>query len=195
MDKDADSSAALHPLIAARWSPRAIDPDGAVGDEELRTLLEAARWAPSDGNTQPARYLVGRRGDGTYERIFELLSRGNKQWAGLAPVLLMACAVTENRKGTIPHASYSVGLATENLVLQAVAQGLVAHQMGGFDAEGANAVFSMPEQVRPLTVIAIGRPGSVDLLPEDMRAKEIAPRRRLALGEIAFRGEWGTPAF
>jgi nitroreductase len=195
MDKPAETSVELHPIIAARWSPRAFDPAGEVSDRSLRALLEAARWAPSNGNTQPARYLVGRRGDDTYERIFGTLSRGNKNWAGAASVLLLACAVTENRKGTIPHAEYGVGLASQNLVLQAVAEGLVAHQMGGFSRDAARAVFALPDEVLPLAVIAVGVLGAPELLPEDMRPKEIAPRRRLPLEEIAFAGEWGTPAF
>ena len=193
--RDAETSVPVHPLIAARWSPRALDPDGKVTDEQLRAVLEAARWAPSHGNTQPARFLVGRRGDETYERIFELLSKRNKGWAHPAAVLLLACAATENEKGTVPMPEYGVGLAAENLVLQAVAEGLVAHQMGGFNKEGAKLVFSLPLDVEPQTVIALGTLGSPDLLDEDRRAKELAPRRRKPLSEIAFTGEWGNPVF
>jgi nitroreductase len=195
LDRRADSSVELHPLIASRWSPRALDPDGAVSDAQLRALLEAARWAPSHGNTQPARYLIGRRGDETFLRLFELLNRGNQSWAGAAAVLLLACAQTVNEKGEIPLAEYGVGLASENLVLQAVALGLVAHQMAGFDAVGARLAFALPDEVRPLAVIAVGVLGPAELLPEDRRAKELAPRRRLPLGRIAFTGEWGSPAF
>jgi len=195
MDKRAESSVELHPLLAERWSPRALDPAGTVTDSSLRAMLEAARWAPSNGNTQPARYLVGRRGDDTYTRIFDTLSRRNRTWAGAAAVLMLACAVTVNAKGVIPHAEYGVGLASENLVLQAVAEGLVAHQMGGFNVEAARLAFSLPDDVRPLVVIAVGVLGSPDLLPEDARAKELAPRRRLPLGEVAFTQEWGRPVF
>jgi nitroreductase len=195
MDKQADTSVEVHPIIAARWSPRALDPDGDVSEKSLRAMLEAARWAPSNGNTQPARYLVGRRGDDTYERIFATLNRGNKNWAGAAAVLMLACAVTVNEKGTIPHAEYGVGLASENIVLQAVAEGLVAHQMGGFSPDAARAAFSLPDDIRPLAVIAVGVLGTPELLPEDMRPKETGPRRRLPLDRIAFTGEWGNPAF
>jgi nitroreductase len=195
VDRRADSGVELHPLIASRWSPRALDPAGEVSDAALRALLEAARWAPSHGNTQPARYLIGRRGDETFARLFELLNKGNKSWAGRAAVLMLACAQTANEKGEIPLAEYGVGLASENLVLQAVALGLVAHQMAGFNADGARLVFSLPDRVRPLTVIAVGVLGPPELLPEDRRAKETAPRKRLPLGEIAFAGEWGNPAF
>ncbi len=185
----------IHPLIAARWSPRALDPAGVVTDDQLRAVLEAARWAPSNGNTQPARYLAGRRGDETYARLFALLSPRNQGWARPASALVLTCAVTVNEKGAIPMAEYGVGLAAENLVLQAVAEGLVAHQMGGFDREGAKLVFSLPEDVVPQVVIALGALGSPDALDEDRRAKELAPRRRLPLSEIAFTGEWGNPLF
>jgi len=193
--RDAETSVPVHPLIAARWSPRALDPDGKATDEQLRAVLEAARWAPSNGNTQPARFLVGRRGDETFARIFDLLSKQNKGWAHPAAVLLLACAVTVNEKGTIPMPEYGVGLAAANLALQAVAEGLVAHQMGGFNKEGAKLVFSLPPDVEPQVVIALGTLGSPDLLDEERRMKELAPRRRKPLSEIAFTGEWGTPAF
>jgi nitroreductase len=192
---DAETSVPVHPLIAARWSPRALDPDGKITDEQLRAVLEAARWAPSNGNTQPARFLVGRRGDETYERIFDLLSSRNKGWAHAATVLILTCAVTENEKGAIPMPIYGVGLAAEYLVLQAVAEGLAAHQMGGFNKEGATLVFSLPGDVEPQVVIALGTLGSPDLLDEERRAKEVAPRRRKPLSEIAFTGEWGNPVF
>jgi nitroreductase len=194
-DKLADTSVPVHPLIARRWSPRALDPNGEVGDEALRAMLEAARWAPSSGNTQPARYLIGRRGDDTYARIFELLTPRNQGWAGAAAVLMLCCMVTTNEKGRLPVPEYGTGLASANLVLQAVAEGLVAHQMGGFDRAGAKAAFALPEDVEPLTVIAVGTPGSPDLLDEARRAKELAPRKRIPLSETAFSGEWGKPAF
>ncbi|SDD85794.1 nitroreductase family protein [Actinokineospora iranica] len=182
-----------HELIAARWSPRALDPAGVVPADALLRMLEAARWAPSYGNTQPARYLVGPRGTATFDRILALLNRGNQAWAGNAGALLVACAQTENAKGAVPYAEYGVGLATENLVLQAVAEGLVAHQMAGFDAPGVAREFGLPASVVPLTAIAVGVLGSPDLLPEDRRARETAPRTRLPLRETAFTGDWGTP--
>jgi nitroreductase len=193
--RDASTSVPIHPLLAARWSPRALDPDGKVTDEQLRAVLEAARWAPSNGNTQPARFLVGRRGDDTFERIFALLSKRNQSWAHPAAVLALVCAAMENDKGAVPMPEYGVGLAAENFALQAVAEGLVAHQMGGFNREGAKLVFSLPARVEPQAVIALGTLGSPESLDEDRRAKEVAPRRRKPLSEIAFTGEWGNPIF
>lgn len=193
--RDAETSVPVHPLIAARWSPRALDPEGKVTDEQLRAMLEAARWAPSNGNTQPARFLVGRRGDDTYARLFDLLSTRNKGWAHASAALVLTCAVTVNEKGDLPMPLYGVGLAAQNFVLQAVAEGMVAHQMGGFDKEGAKLVFSLPADVEPQVVVAVGTLGPPDLLDEERREKEVAPRRRKPLAEIAFTGEWGHPVF
>jgi nitroreductase len=194
-EKTADTSVEVAPLIAARWSPRALDPTAEITDAQLRALLEAARWAPSYGNTQPARYLVGRRGDDTFTRIYGVLNSGNKAWTHAASVLLLGTVVLRNDKGDIPLTEYGLGLASENLVLQAVAEGLVAHQMSGFDPDAARQVFALPDDVRPIVAIAVGRPGDPDQLDERRRARELAPGTRLSLGEIAFTGEWGRPAF
>jgi nitroreductase len=194
-DKRAAASVELHPLIGDRWSPRALDPDAELSDEQLRALLEAARWAPSYGNTQPARYLVGRRGDETFKRIHGVLIPGNQSWAHAASALLLGAAVTENEKGEMPYAEYGVGMASLSLATQAVAEGLVAHQMAGFDPAAARREFDLPPEVRPLIVIAVGTLGDPNLLIERRRAREVERRTRLPLGEIAFTGEWGQPAF
>jgi nitroreductase len=194
-DKTAQTSVEVSPLIAARWSPRALDPAAIVPDAQLRALLEAARWATSYGNTQPARYLVGRRGDDTFNRIYGVLNSGNKAWTHAASVLLLGAVVLRNDKGDLPLTEYGLGLASENLVLQAVAEGLVAHQMSGFDPDAARAVFALPDDVRPVVAIAVGRLGDPDQLDGRRRDRELAPRTRLSLDEIAFSGEWGRPAF
>lgn len=195
IDKRADTSVTVHPLIGARWSPRALDPSAELTDDQLRALLEAARWAPSFGNTQPARYLVGRRGDDTFTRIHDLLTPSNQSWARDAAALLLGAAVTRNDKGEIPYAEYGLGLATENLVLQAVAEGLVAHQMAGFDHEAARPVFSLPDEVRPLIVIAIGKLGDPTRLTENQRERELAPRARLPLEDLMYTGTWGQSLY
>jgi nitroreductase len=185
----------MHPLMEQRWSPRWLDASYVIEEDKLRAMLEAARWAPSGGNTQPARYLVGRRGDTTYERIFECLTQGNKSWAHTAAALLMGVAVTRNAKGELRKWEYGMGLAGQNLVLQAVAEGLVAHQMGGFSAETARVLFQLPEDAVPMIVIAVGKLGDRATIPDDLKDRELAERKRLPLAETAFSGEWGSPAF
>lgn len=195
LSKPARTSVGVHDLIAQRWSPRAYDPDGKVTEDQLRALLEAARWAPSYGNTQPARYLVGRRGDDVFARILGALNEGNKAWAHRVAVLMCGIALTRNDKGDIPLAEYGLGLATENLVLQAVAEGLAAHQMAGFDREAIRRDFALPAHTVPVAAIAVGVQGPAQLLGDPRKIdRELAERGRVPLGEFAF-AEWGTPAF
>ncbi|SFP66822.1 Nitroreductase [Amycolatopsis arida] len=195
MDKLAQTDVPVHDLIAHRWSPRAFDPDAVLPDRALRALLEAARWAASYGNTQPARYLVGRRPDASFTRLLGTLSENNQSWAHRASALLVAVAVTRNAKGEVPFAEYGVGLATQNLVLQAVAEGLAAHQMAGFDPEAVRREFALPDEARPVVAIAVGTPTGAEVLGDPRRIeRERAARERLPLVELAFTDRWGTPA-
>ncbi|WP_019855935.1 nitroreductase family protein [Actinopolyspora mortivallis] len=194
--KPADSSVPLHPLLAERWSPRALSPEPAVTDKQFTALFEAARWAPSWGNTQPARFVAGRRGETTFDKLHATLSRGNHGWAGNAGALVLGVARKLDEKGEpFPYGEYGLGLAVENLVLQAVAEGLVAHQMAGFDRDAARQAFGVPEDYEPLVVIAVGAQGDGDELPERLREKENAPRQRVALEELVFGEGWNSSAF
>jgi nitroreductase len=196
MRKPAETSTPLTEVIAERWSPRALDETGEVTWDQLRALLEAARWAPSFGNTQPARYLVGRRGDDTYQRILGTLTPRNQSWAHRAGALLIGIMVTRNEKGEVPYAEYGLGLAGANLVLQAVAEGLVAHQMAGFDADAVRREFAVPDGAVPRVAIAVGLQGDPEVLGEERAvARERSTRRRLPLDEFAFTEGWGKAAF
>lgn len=193
--KPATTSVAVHELIAQRWSPRAFDPDAKVSEEQLRALLEAARWAPSFGNTQPARFLVGRKGDAVFDRILGTLTERNQAWACRVGVLLAGVAVTRNEKGDVPYAEYGVALAAQNLVLQAVAEGLAAHQMAGFDPDALHRAFGLPDDVRPVVTIAVGVQTDAEVLgAQRLVERERGERSRIPLAEFA-RGEWGMPAF
>jgi nitroreductase len=182
-------------LMTERWSPRAFDASSVVTSEQVRALLEAARWAPSFGNTQPARYLVGVRGTPAFDAILATLNSGNRAWAHRASLLLIGVMVTTNEKGSVPYAEYGLGLASENLVLQAVELGLVAHQMAGFSAPDVSASFGLPSDAVPKVAIAVGSVASAEVLEEDWRVeREKAERKRVPLAEFAFTDQWGTPA-
>ncbi|HEX8866573.1 MAG TPA: nitroreductase family protein [Lentzea sp.] len=182
-------------MISQRWSPRAFDADATVSDDELRVLLEAARWAPSHGNSQPARFVVGKRGTPTFDAIYETLRPGNKTWAHRASVLLIGCVITQDERGDLPNTEFGLGLAMENIALQAVDLGLIAHMMGGFDKSAAHSAFAMPDDVRPLVVMALGHHGDPKGLPEDLQAREQRERRRHPLSETVFTGTWGQSLF
>jgi nitroreductase len=183
-------------LVARRWSPRALDETATITQDQLRAMLEAARWAASSGNTQPARYLVGVRGDDSFRKILSSLSKGNQRWAHRAGALLIGVMVTRNEKGEIPLPEYGLGLAGQNLVLEAVNLGLVAHQMGGFDPYTIQREFKLPDDAKPRVAIAVGVQAAPEILGDERSvSREIAPRKRIPLSEFAFTGEWGKPAF
>lgn len=185
----------MNELISTRWSPRAFDAGATLSDDDLRVLLEAARWAPSHGNSQPARFIVGKRGTPTFDAIFETLRPGNKTWAFRAGALLVGCVITQDKRGDLPNTEFGLGLAMENIALQAVDLGLVAHMMGGFDKEATHSTFAMPDDVRPLVVMALGHQGNLADLPEDLQAREQRERLRHPLSETVFTGTWGQSPF
>lgn len=196
--RTATTTAPLHPLLADRWSPRAFDP-APVDDDALRSLLEAARWAPSAMNHQPWRFLVGRSGrdgaDAAHKAIFDSLAEGNQVWASAAPVLVAAVArVREENGAERTVAPFELGLAVSQLITQAHALGLHAHVVGGFDRDAVTASFGVPADHRVYAVLAIGRLGDPESLPAPLAAREAAPRERLPLEQIAYGEAWGAPA-
>ncbi|MBH0200726.1 MAG: nitroreductase family protein [Nitrospira sp.] len=194
MDQPAHTHFPIHELLARRWSPRAFD-ERRVDADALRTLLEAARWAPSSNNEQPWRFIVATKDhEAEWNRLFECLAEGNKTWAFRAPVLMLSVAgmYFEDDGKSNRHAFHDTGLATENLVLQAAASGLVAHQMAGFDIEKARVDLRIPAGYEPVAMIAIGYQGNSDILPERLRERELRPRTRRPIGEWTFAGQWGV---
>jgi len=193
-EKPAPADHSILDLLARRWSPRAFS-DRAVDLETLASLFEAARWAPSSGNGQPWSFLVATNDNpAEHARMASVLVPGNA-WAHKAPVLALSVA-TLDRSPDKPnrHAYHDVGLATENLVVQAHSMGLVIHMMAGFNVDKAREVFEIPARHDPVTMIAIGYPGHPDSLTEELRAKDLAPRQRKPIGEFVFSGKFGQSA-
>ncbi len=193
-EKPADARFPLHKLIRDRWSPLAFNGQP-ISREMLGSLLEAARWAPSSYNEQPWTYIVAEcTNSAVFESMLSCLAEGNIPWAKNASVLLLAVAALKFSRNGKPnrHAQHDVGLANENLVLQANALGLAAHQMAGFDPDKARAVFAIPTDHEPLTVLAVGYQAGAAGLPEAYRTRETAPRSRKQFSEMGFFGRWGT---
>ena len=181
----------IDPQFLNRWSPRALT-GAEMPLEEIKTLFEAARWAPSSGNGQPWRFLFARRQTPAWETFFNLLTPGNQSWTHKASVLVLVVSRTTNAhngKPAVTH-SFDAGAAWMSLALQASLKGLVAHGMGGYDRERAAAELKLPAEFVPEAMIAIGYYGNPGELPEEKRAGDAHPSQRLALDEIAFEGGW-----
>jgi len=175
------------PTLAHRWSPRSFI-DKEVSANDLKIVLEAAQWAASSSNEHPWRFLVGVKGSETHGKIFEALIGFNQSWANRPYVLILGIALLKDGKGNPNrYAFYDLGQAAVSLIAQATALGLATHSMGGFDNDSARRAFNLTEDYALGAVIAIGYQGEPSALEnEQLREREIAPRQRKPLSEIAL---------
>jgi len=185
--KAGPSETGVHELLLKRWSPRAFSEEP-VSREDLQKIFTAASWAASSYNEQPWRFLVGRKGEAAYQRIFEALIDFNKSWAGTAPVLILSVAKTTMVKDGSEngHAQHDTGAASANMCLQAAALDLYMHGMAGFDKAKAIESFRLPSDYTPVTVWALGHLGEVGSLPDFLQQMETAPRSRKDLADFVF---------
>lgn len=196
MHKPAPSDFPVHELIRERWSPRAFA-DKPVPQGVLRSIFEAARWAPSSNNEQPWAYIVATKNDQeNFDKMLSVLVEFNAQWARSAPVLALAVAKLTFGKNNSPNrnAQYDTGAASALLSMEATAQGLAIHQMAGFDPGKGRQVFGIPPEWEPIAALAIGYPGDPASLPPALKDRELAPRTRKPIGEFVMAGQWGHTA-
>lgn len=186
VDRTAPTDHAILDVLQERWSPRAYEPVE-IDEALLSKALEAARWSPSAYNAQPWRFVVARRGTEAFDRVVGALAEFNQLWAPNASVLILAIAEVTNEEGRAnPTAVYDLGQAVAHLTIQAHADGLVVHQMSGFDADAAAQAFDLDERLQPVTVVALGSLGDAAALDAMLREREHAPRARKPLSEIVL---------
>ncbi len=195
--KTASTQIDIHDIIARRWSCRAFDASKPVSREQIVSLLEAARWAPSCFGDEPWRFIVWDKNSdaAAWQKAFDCLGEWNQNWVKNAPVLMLTTANSLFRKNGNPNrwGQYDTGAAAENLCLQAVASGLMAHQMGGFDEEKTRSAFNIPKEFALMAMIAVGYQGEPEILNEELKELELAARARTPLGAHFFEGGWGVP--
>jgi nitroreductase len=189
--KAAQTQQPIHELIGKRWSPRAFSSRD-VPEEQVISLLEAARWAPSAYNEQPWRFIVARKSDPeTYDKLLGSLMELNQLWARSAPVLILTLAKkTFTHNGTPnPYALHDAGMAAANLALEATALGLNVHFMAGFNKAVARTAFQIPDDYELGAAIAVGYAGDPSTLPESFQQAESAPRSRKPLADLIYAGQ------
>ena len=186
--KKAPTNLNLHPLIVNRWSPRSLEAHDVISTDDLTAILEAARLAPSAFNEQPWRYIVGKRGDETFAQILAGLGEFNQKWAQNASALLLVCGTKQRTNGD-PHPSYQydLGLSVSQASFEAHHRGYVTHRMTGFNHDVMCQTFDLTT-LEPVVVVAIGRQGDVEQLPEAMAEREKAKPVRKELSEIIIKG-------
>lgn len=180
----------VNDIFVKRWSPRAMSGQN-VTKEEMMSLFEAARWAPSSFNNQSWRFLYSLKNSESWDTYFDLLLEGNQKWAKSAGALIVIISKTTfdyNGKPAKTHA-FDTGAAWENLALQGSINNLVVHGMQGFDYEMAKSVLNIPDEYVVQAMAAIGKPGDPDNLPEGLREKDF-PSDRKNIKEIAIEGSF-----
>jgi nitroreductase len=191
--KPAKTEHPINDLIAKRWSARAFS-TRPVDRSKLLSILEAARWAPSSRNEQPWRYIVFTNDNPEKLKKAQSVLKDINNYAKRAPILI--CAIT--KKTYSDNGNYNrlhfhdLGAANENMFLEAFNQGLIMHEMGGFDVQKAREVFNIPEDFEVGIMIAIGYQDIHQVLPESLRQKAYLPRERKPLSEIVFLEELGN---
>ncbi len=180
----------INPLILSRWSPRSMTGEE-ITDEQLMTLFEAARLAPSSYNNQPWRFIYAKRDTKYWDTIFNLMVEFNQSWTKNAAVLLVVIShknFEHNNKPSVTH-SFDTGAAWENLALQAASMGLVTHGMQGFDYEMAKKELEIPENYSVEAMVAIGKKGRKEDLPKELQERE-TPSVRKPLRDIIMEGKF-----
>lgn len=187
-----------HDILEAfteRWSARAFD-NRPIPSAVLIRLFEAARWAPSAGNEQPWRFVVARPEDGPgFSLLLSALKPSNQSWATRAQALGVAAAHRFLRRSGDPNkwSWYDAGQAMAFLSIQATVEGLIVHQMAGYDAERMRVVAEIPNEFEPVTAFALGYPGDPATLDEFNVRREGGPRSRRPVHESLFLGRWDQP--
>ncbi|GGA66128.1 nitroreductase [Pseudoclavibacter endophyticus] len=177
----------IAPALAERWSPRGFDQRHELSADGLRSVLEAARWSPSSGNSQPWAFAAGRRGSETYDAIASTLTGFNRVWAPRASALVAFIARTERDGTTYRWAEYDLGQSAAHATVQVEHLGLVAHQMGGFDADALQASLELGDELVPMAVMAIGAHDASDDVPEAIRERDARARSRRDLDDLLVR--------
>lgn len=187
-ERSRKSTYQINPLILNRWSPRSMTGEE-LDNEEIMSLFEAARWAPSSYNNQPWRFIYAKRNTEHWDRLFNLLAEGNRAWAKNSALLVVVISRKNfeyNEKPAITH-QFDTGSAWENLALEAFSRGIVAHGMQGFDYDKARIDLEIPIDFEVMAMIAIGKKGSRDNLSPELQEKEKISDRK-PLKDIVMEG-------
>lgn len=180
MEKSTEFEMPLLETIQIRRSKRAYS-DRPIEPEKIQSLFEAARWAPSSMNEQPWVYIYATKEQPSlWSKLFDALADSNKIWAERAPLLIMSLVRKNFVRNEKPNGSarYDLGAANAFLTLQATHLGLNVHQMGGFDRQQATVNLNVPDTHEVAVMIAVGYSGDPDMLPENLKERELSPRER-----------------
>ncbi len=181
-------------LFLKRYSPRAMSGESVLR-EELMTLFDAARWAPSAMNFQPWRFLYSMKGSSDFELFLSFIKESNQVWCKNSGVIIIVFSKNKTQDGKVnPFHSFDTGAAWENLALQGTQMNLVVHPLGGFEPEMIRSSLNVSEDYSIEAMIVVGKHGKIEDLPEKLQERE-KPSGRNNLEQIVFEGRDGIKKF
>ena len=179
-------------IFVERSSPRAMSGEE-ISDSELMPLFEAARWAPSNSNNQPWRFVYAKRNTENWDKFFDLLMEGNKTWAKNASALVIMLSRKRMEYKDYPNKTHSfdTGSAWMSLAIEGARRNLVVHGMGGFDYDKAKEMLGLTDLYNVEAMAAIGKYADKKVLtPKDQEREK--PSLRKKVNEIAFEGKFDS---
>lgn len=186
----------VDPMFVERWSPRAFA-EADMSEQELLTILEAGRWAPSAYNVQPWRFIYARSGTPAWAPLLATLHPFNQSWAQRASALLVVVSANNSMApgaaAPTPNGTheFDAGIASGYIALQASLLGWHSHAMAGIDKALARTTLGVPDDHAVHIAIAIGRRSEdKSFLSEGLQSRE-GPSPRLPLSAIASEGRFG----
>lgn len=188
MEKSSEFHSPVLEVIQNRRSRRAYA-DKPVEQSEIESLFEAARWAPSSVNEQPWIYIYATKDQHElWNKIYDSLNESNKIWVRNAPLLIASLVRVNFSRNNSPNTSarYDLGAANAFLSLQATHHGLNVHQMGGFNIDKLRNNLNIPNTFEAVVILAVGYPGEITVLPENLQLRENAPRERYIQKEFVM---------
>ena len=177
--------------IEKRRAYRSLEPVKITRDM-INDLAEVVKISPSCGNKQPWRFVFAYDKQ-VLKQLFTVLSGGNK-WVEKASMIIAVFSKPKNDCiiGERLYYLFDTGMATAFIILRATELGLVAHPIAGFDETSAKEILGIPNAMRLITLIIIGKHSKVvnPVLSEPMRLGEKQRPPRKAIEEFIYIDEY-----
>ena len=147
-----------------------------VSEEDVRRLIEAARWAPSAGNIQPWQFVIVRSTE-TKRRLSDAAL--HQTFIEKAPVAIVVCADVERSswgygsRGANLYCLQDTAAAIENILLAAQALDLATCWVGAFHEDAVARVLNTPRNARPVAIVSVGHSAEKPRAPQRRSLREI----------------------
>lgn len=157
---------------------RNYKPDS-VPESDLKKIIEAGRWAPSSGNTQPLELVVKENEKGK-KKIAK--AANNQSFISEAPTVIVACANIPRtqkeygKRGKNMYIFQDTAAAIQNMLLKAYSLGYGSCWIGSFQNDEVEDIIDAPKKIKAVAIITMGIPEETPSPPKKRDRNEITHR-------------------